>query len=97
MVNFVEISTWLRNAGSWFQKTEDLDPQVSLGAEKNKFAFQGPAAPQMMEVLSNLVSIRKGWKNPKEVGETKGFGPLTNGIFHGNLGNPICNCLGGLG
>ena len=41
MVNFVEISTWLRHAGSWFQKTEDLDPQVSLGAEKNKFAFQG--------------------------------------------------------
>eukprot|EP00434_Breviolum_minutum_P044014 symbB.v1.2.039265.t1/scaffold6447.1/size18026/2 len=53
--------------GSWFQKTEDLDPQVSLGAEKNKFAFQGPAAPQMMEVLSSPEAEPREPRKPKKV------------------------------
>ncbi|CAK9114240.1 unnamed protein product [Durusdinium trenchii] len=62
--------------GSWFQKTQNLDPKVALGSEKGKFAFQGPTAPPMMEVLSSPERSPEPRK-PKKMKESKEGGPKT--------------------
>ena len=31
--------------------------QVSLGSDKGKFAFEGPSAPPLMEVMSRLAAL----------------------------------------
>ncbi|CAE7304233.1 rpsL [Symbiodinium natans] len=43
--------------GKWFGNTQNLDPKVSLGSDKGKFAFEGPSAPPLMEVMSRLAAL----------------------------------------
>eukprot|EP00931_Biecheleriopsis_adriatica_P124696 TRINITY_DN99863_c0_g1_i1.p1 TRINITY_DN99863_c0_g1~~TRINITY_DN99863_c0_g1_i1.p1 ORF type:complete len:209 (-),score=44.42 TRINITY_DN99863_c0_g1_i1:47-622(-) len=65
-----------RFEGKWHKKTENLDPKISLGADIKNFSFQGPSAPQMMEILSSpepeRESTRKEAKKASRDGKDKG-------------------------